>query len=85
MKEIFIIRLKHILAGVSFISLLTAFEVMTIPVASGIIVLFSLTRGSAAEIWLRVSVFTGMSAYYLDRHETNDKYTKNHRRYNYAK
>ncbi|MGC8655309.1 MAG: hypothetical protein ACP5E8_00890 [Thermoplasmata archaeon] len=39
MKEIFIIRLKHILAGVSFISLLTAFEVMTIPVASGIIVL----------------------------------------------
>ncbi len=58
---------------------------MTIPVASGIIVLFSLTRIDASEIWFGTSFLTGIIAYYLDRNEKNNKYIKNHRRYNYAK
>jgi len=77
--------LNHILAGVSFISLLTAFEVMTIPVASGIIVLFSLTSISTSEIWFGASLLTGTIAYYLDRNEKDNKCIINHGRYNYCK
>jgi hypothetical protein len=61
----FHIKLKHVLGGISLLSLLAAFEVFSIPAASGIIELFVLTKFSAAEVWFGTAVLTGFSAVYL--------------------
>jgi hypothetical protein len=69
----FHLKLKHLLAGVSFISLFTAFEVMSVPVASGMIVLFTLTRSGAAAVWFLTALFTGSFAYELHHREEKVK------------
>ena len=61
----FHIKLKHVFGGISLLSLLAAFEVFSIPAASGIIELFVLTKFSAAEVWFGTAVLTGFSAVYL--------------------
>jgi len=71
-------NVRFIIAGESLFSLLTAFEVVAIPVASGIIALYSLTKGKAAEVWFGASLFTGVSAIVLDRHE-RDRHKKNNK------
>ena len=65
----FHIKLKHVLGGISLLSLLAAFEVFSIPAASGIIELFELTKLSAAEVWFGTAAFTGFAAVYLHREE----------------
>ena len=68
-NDAFHLKLKHVLGGVSLLSLLAAFEVFSIPAASGIIELFVLTKLSAAEVWFRTAAFTGFAAVYLHREE----------------
>ncbi|EQB70563.1 MAG: hypothetical protein AMDU1_APLC00053G0003 [Thermoplasmatales archaeon A-plasma] len=46
----FHLKLKHVLGGVSLLSLLAAFEVFSIPAGSGIIDFLGLTRISAAKV-----------------------------------
>ena len=65
----FHLKLKHVLGGVSLLSLPAAFEVFSIPAASGIIELFVLTKLSAAEVWFGTAAFTGFAAVYLHREE----------------
>ncbi|MCL5786085.1 MAG: hypothetical protein M1151_05415 [Candidatus Thermoplasmatota archaeon] len=65
----FRLKLKHVLGGVSLVSLLAAFEVLSIPVASGIIDLYSLSSMSAAEVWFGTAFVTGFAAVYLHREE----------------
>ncbi len=65
----FHLKLKHVLGGVSLLSLLAAFEVFSIPAASGIIDFLGLTRISAAEVWFGTAALTGFAAVYLHREE----------------
>ena len=67
--DAFHLKLKHVLGGVSLLSLLAAFEVFSIPAASGIIELFVLTKLSAAEVWFGTASLTGFAAVYLHREE----------------
>ena len=59
------IKLKHVLAGVSFLSMLVALEVISVPVASGIVALYSLTKTGAFEVWIGASLFSGFSSFIL--------------------
>ena len=68
----FHIKLKHILGGVSLLSLLAAFEVFSIPAANGIIELYALTKLSAAEVWFGTASLTGFIAIYL-HHDEEEK------------
>jgi hypothetical protein len=65
----FHLKLKHVLGGISLLSLLAAFEVFSIPAASGIIELFILTKLPAAEVWFGTAALTGFAALYLHREE----------------
>ena len=67
--QVFHLKLKHVLGGVSLLSLLAAFEVFSIPAASGIVELFVLTKSAAAEVWFGTAVLTGFAALYLHREE----------------
>lgn len=67
--EPFRLKLKHVLGGVSFVSLLAAFEVLSIPAANGIIDLYSLSSMPAAEVWFGTAFVTGFAAVYLHREE----------------
>ena len=68
----FHIKLKHVLGGVSLLSLLAAFEVFSIPAANGIIELYALTKLSAAEVWFGTASLTGFIAIYL-HHDEEEK------------
>ena len=65
----FHIKLKHVLGGVSLLSLLAAFEVFSIPAGNGIIDLFSLVRIDAAAVWFGVAITAGFIALILHREE----------------
>lgn len=65
----FHIKLKHVLGGVSLLSLLAAFEVFSIPAANGIIELYALTKLSTAEVWFGTASLTGFIAIYLHHDE----------------
>lgn len=65
------IKLKHVLGGVSLLSLLAAFEVFSIPAANGIIDLFGFTGGLAGIIWVGVAMLSGGMALYLHEEEKN--------------
>ena len=67
--EKFHLKLKHILGGVSLLSLLAAFEVFSIPAGSGIIDFLGLTRISAAEVWFGVALSAGFMALILHKQE----------------
>ena len=67
----FHIKLKHVLGGVSLLSLLAAFEVFSIPAANGIIDLFDLSKGMAGFTWLFVALLSGGIAISLDAEEKN--------------
>ena len=67
--EPFRLKLKHVLGGVSFLSLLAAFEVFSIPAASGIIDLFGLTRLSAGGVWIMTALLSSGIAVVLDAEE----------------
>ena len=68
----FHIKLKHVLGGVSLLSLLAAFEVFSIPASNGIIELYALTKLSAAEVWFGTASLTGFIAIYL-HHDEEEK------------
>ena len=65
------IKLKHVLGGISLLSLLASFEVFSIPAANGIIDLFSLSKGMAGFTWLFVASLSGGIAISLDAEEKN--------------
>ena len=65
----FHLKLKHVLGGLSLLSLLAAFEVFSIPAASGIIDLFGLTRLSAGGVWITTALLSGGAAIFLDAEE----------------
>ena len=66
----FHLKLKHVLGGVSLLSLLAAFEVFSIPAGSGIIDFLGLTRISAAEVWFGVALSAGFMALILHKQES---------------
>ncbi len=68
-KKRFHLGLKHVLGGVSLLSLLAAFEVFSIPAGSGIIDLLGLTRISAAEVWFGIALSAGFMALILHKQE----------------
>ena len=70
----FQVKLKHVLGGVSLLSLLAAFEVFSIPAANGIIDLFGFSTGMAGWTWTGVAMISGGFAIVLHREEENDKY-----------
>ena len=55
----FHIKLKHVLGGISLISLLASFEVFSIPAANCMIDLLSLSKGMAGFAWLFIATWTG--------------------------
>lgn len=65
--QVFHLKLKHVLGGVSLLSPLAVFEVFSILAASEIIELFVPTKSSAAEIWFGTAVLTGFAELYLHR------------------
>lgn len=65
----FHLKLKHVLGGISLLSLLAAFEVFSIPAASGIIDIFELTRLTAGGVWITTAVLSGGLAVILDAEE----------------
>ncbi len=65
----FHIKLKHVLGGISLLSLLASFEVFSIPAGSGIIDFLDLARISAALVWLGTALFSGGSAVVLHEAE----------------
>ncbi|MGP6208008.1 hypothetical protein ACNF42_08290 [Cuniculiplasma sp. SKW3] len=65
----FHLRLKHVLGGVSLLSLLAAFEVFSIPAASGLIDIFGFTRLIAGVTWIGVALISGGVALYLHEEE----------------
>ena len=67
----FHIEIKHVLGGISLLSLLAAFEVFSIPAANGIIDLFGFTGGLAGTIWVGVAMLSGGMALYLHEEEKN--------------
>ena len=60
------------LGGITFISLLAAFEVFSIPAASGVIDLFGLAKFTAGGVWVTTAILSGGIATVLDVEE-NDK------------
>ena len=66
----FHLKLKHILGGVSLISLLAAFEVFSIPAANGIVDILALSNFMAGMTWFFVAVMSGGIAVILDEEET---------------
>ena len=69
-NQAFHLKLKHLLGGVSLLSLLAAFEVFSIPAGSGIIDFLGLTRISAAEVWFGVALSAGFMALILHKQES---------------
>ncbi len=67
----FHVKLKHVLGGVSLLSLLAAFEVFSIPAANGIINLFGFTKIMAGYTWIFIASTSGGSAMVLYRMENN--------------
>ncbi len=67
--ERFHLKLKHLLAGVSFLSLFAAFEVFSIPATNGIVLLFNMSRAIAGETWIGVALVSGGIAVFLHREE----------------
>lgn len=65
----FHLKLKHVLGGVSLLSLLAAFEVFSIPAGSGIIDFLGLTRISAAKVWFGIAISAGFMAIILHKQE----------------
>ncbi|MGC9294928.1 MAG: hypothetical protein ACP5E8_06600 [Thermoplasmata archaeon] len=65
----FHLKLKHLLAGVSFLSLFAAFEVFSIPAANGIILLLNMNRIEAGEVWIAVALVSGGIAIVLHKEE----------------
>ena len=65
----FHIKLKHVLGGVSPLSLLAAFEVFSIHAGCGIIDFLDLARISAALVWFGVAISAGFLALILHREE----------------
>ena len=65
----FHIKLKHVLGGISLLSLLASFEVFSIPAGSGIIDFLDLARISAALVWFGVAITAGFIALILHREE----------------
>ncbi len=65
----FHIKLKHVLGGVSLLSLLAAFEVFSIPASNGIIDVFGLTKLMAGGVWFTAAVLSGGVAIVLDAEE----------------
>ena len=65
----FHIKLKHVLGGISLLSLLAAFEVFSIPAGSGIIDFLDLARISAALVWFGVAISAGFIALILHKEE----------------
>ena len=70
----FHIKLKHVLGGVSLLSLLAAFEVISIPAANGIIDLFGFSEKLAGLTWIGVAMISGGIAIVLHMEEDNYKY-----------
>ena len=66
----FHLELKHILGGVSLISLLAAFEVFSIPAANGIVDILNLTNYLAGMTWLFVAAISGGVALVLHEEES---------------
>ena len=62
---------KHVLGGISLLSLLAAFEVFSIPAANGIINIFGLTKLFAGLVWIATAVLSGGLAIILDAEERN--------------
>ena len=67
--EPFRIKLKHVLAGITFLGLLAAFEVFSIPASNGIIDLLGLTNFMAGMTWTFVAFFSGGAAIVLHEEE----------------
>ena len=61
----FHIKLKHVLGGISLLSLLAAFEVFSIPAVNGIIDLFYFNRSYAGALWIFMAALSGGAAFYL--------------------
>ncbi len=74
-REKFHLKLKHVLGGVSLLSLLAAFEVFSIPAASGIIDLFGLSKLTAGEIWVTTAILSGGLAMIFDAEEKINRHT----------
>ncbi len=70
----FHLKLKHVLGGISLLSLLAAFEIFSIPAANGIIDLFGFTKGLAGWTWIFIASASGGSAMVLHSLEENDIY-----------
>lgn len=68
--EPFRLKLKHVLAGFTFLSLLAAFEVFSIPASNGIIDLLGLTNFMAGMTWMFVAVLSGGAAIVLHEEES---------------
>ena len=65
----FHIKLKHVLGGISLLSLLATFEVFSIPAANGLINIFGFTKLIAGVTWIGVALFSGGVALYLHEEE----------------
>ncbi len=65
----FHLKLKHVLGGVSLLSLLAAFEVFSIPAASGIIDILGLAKLTAGGVWVTTAILSGGLAVILDAEE----------------
>ena len=65
----FHLNLKHVLGGISLLSLLAAFEVFSIPAANGLINIFGFTKLIAGVTWIGVALFSGGVALYLHEEE----------------
>ena len=68
-REEFHLKLKHVLGGISFLSVLAAFEVFSIPASNGIIDLLGLTNFMAGMTWMFVATLSGGAAIVLHRKE----------------
>ncbi|MCL4320884.1 MAG: hypothetical protein M1427_06550 [Candidatus Thermoplasmatota archaeon] len=66
----FHLQLKHVLGGVSLLSLLAAFVVFSIPASNGIINIFDLQKFISGLVWLGTALFSGGSAVVL--HDAED-------------
>lgn len=68
-NQVFHLKLKHLLGGVSLLSLLAAFEVFSIPATSGIIDLLQVSKATAGAIWIGVAALSGGMAVVLHEEE----------------
>ena len=65
----FHLKLKHVLGGLSLLSLLAAFEVFSIPAANGIIDLFQFSKFIAGVVWFSIAGLSGGAAVILHEEE----------------